>query len=110
MERHVVLGDEFFSVGQPFVQILCGPLQFGILERGRVFERRDGTGVTAEYAAQPRPFLVPIQRVASAASLFEQHLAGLSGSLSVSGNGKDRGGGCSEQHCQTGQKRVKYTS
>src|SRR6202162_3078866 len=47
----------------------------GGLERLRILEGRHGTGRAAIDAAQPGAFLLFVQRVASAAALFEKLLA-----------------------------------
>ena len=79
VESHVVAGDELFGIGQPLVQRLVGPGDLRLLECVRVLERVDRPGHAAVNTAQARAFLIAVQSVASAATLFEQLFAAASG-------------------------------
>ena len=57
VEGHVITGDEFLRVGEPFVQRVVSPLEFGLPKRSRVLKRRDRRGPTAINAERRGPSL-----------------------------------------------------
>jgi hypothetical protein len=89
MERHVIVWHDPIWVGEPFLQRLIRPFDFGFFESFGILKRPDRPRGAAVDTSQARAFLVAVNGVAPAAAFIEQFLAGRRG-LRQSGQARKR--------------------